>query len=106
MTQASGTNWAAITTCLSLAIAAWAPFVAWRTLRATAKQAETAEHTRKLSIRPYVVAYTRQYAHQPGGTYLIVANNAMPQHPGSVWTRAPLLTTAATTATRIASAAR
>lgn len=72
--QTQGTLQVTTTTLLSLAIAAWALYVAWRTLRATAKQAEVAEHTRKLSIRPHVVAFTRQYAHQAEITYLTIAN--------------------------------
>lgn len=66
-------TWSAITPVASLAIAAWALFVGWRTFRATAKQAEVAERTRKSSIKPYVVAFTRQYAYQDP-VYFMIAN--------------------------------
>lgn len=64
---------ALVTTAISLAIAFFALIVAWRTAVATTRQVEITEKTRKSSIRPHVVAYTRQYPHQDP-VYLFIAN--------------------------------
>ncbi len=58
---------------IPLVIAAWALWVSWRAFRVSIKQAEIAERTRKSSIRPYVVAFTRSYPFHDG-VYLMLAN--------------------------------